>query len=167
MSKMRPTTNAELPAASSKLSRLARTGLILAGMCLLVKGSDAIAFANHEWSLETKVEKSDAIVVGKVVDTQVHLVPVEVDGFKGLTAEDHTATVLVTSVIKGHLNKKITVDYAGPIPEDHPDCCVAGNSYVFFLQLTHDDTYMSINQRYGIYRIAPDSELSTGGADKP
>jgi hypothetical protein len=137
---------------------LVKVVLVLAALRLFAIGSEAIAYSATEWSLTTKVERSDAIIVGKVLGTRKHLVGLSAGGIN-LQGEDHTATVMVTSVLKGSPSKEIVVDYAGPMPEDHPDCCVTGNSYVFFLEHVRANLYESINQRYGIYRIAPDREL--------
>jgi len=142
----------------NKVQHLNPLFIFVVGVFAFARYSESFAYSTTEWSLETKVQKSDVIVVGRVLNTEVHLVDLSAGNIK-LKAEEHAATVAVTSILKGKPTKQIKIDYAGPMPEDHPDCCMVGNSYVFFLKRIRGDLYESINQRYGIYRISPDSEL--------
>jgi len=101
--------------------------------------------AVREYSLEQKVHLSDSVVIGRVVSVKK-----EPEG----GAPSEYAHVQVDKVLKGPSLETIDVMTKGSISEMDLECCEVGKVYIFFLMKTKkNNTFMSVNGRYGVSLI--------------
>jgi hypothetical protein len=100
-----------------------------------------------EMSFREKMTASDSVIVGTVTST-LRSHPGEYDS---------SATVSVLATLKGEPRSKLVVLTSERIPEESPQCCAVGATYVMFLMKTPDGTKLrSVNGRFGMIRIGPD-----------
>jgi hypothetical protein len=110
---------------------------------LLIATTVAGGYATINRPIEMKVRDSDVVVVGLVV------IGPEKSPFFGSTHE----RVRVLTTLKGQPGSEIWFESSNLTPELSPDCCDVGGEYVFFLSRIRDDEYMSVDGRYGVYKV--------------
>src|SRR5262245_41531168 len=116
---------------------------VSASIASLVYVSASLANDVREISTDEKWARSDIVVVGTV---RLANVP----GSPGL---EHS-TIEVVLRLKGSPPNTITIISDDSVAEFSPVCCVAGASYLLFLQRGEGEVYQSINGPFGIYRVS-------------
>ena len=106
----------------------------------------AWAYSAEEFSLERKVQLSDAVVIGRVVSE-----PRKLDTNSAF--EYNTIHTEIT--LKGTVPKSFDFINKTGIPEDEPDCCEVGKVYLLFLRNLRNNKYEFINGMFGAYKINP------------
>ncbi len=117
---------------------------IVAALCIVTAGADALANDVREFSLEKKVGRANVVVIGHVVATRDERVA-------GMTLQ--YAQVRVDTVLKGSPPNVLDVLAKGSIAEFDPDCCDIGKVYLFLLSKAKGGKFESVNGRFGIYPI--------------
>jgi hypothetical protein len=101
-----------------------------------------------EMSYAQKFAASDVVLVGTVTAATV----------AHAGRYDGTATVAVLTTLKGTPRAQYIVLTQSKIPEDSPQCCEVGATYVMFLGRSSDSSALwSVNGRFGMIRIGPAS----------
>lgn len=122
---------------AARLLALALTGMIpcVADANLLV-----------EMSFKEKMTESDSVIVGTVTST----VPRHAGRY------DASAVVSVIATLKGDPSAQLVVLTSSRIPEESPQCCLVGATYVMFLRRTPDGRLRSVNGPFGMIKIGPE-----------
>jgi hypothetical protein len=113
------------------------------GALFLMASFSALCNQSKEMSLEDKVNKSDLVVIARVVSVFK----------KGCVASSKCADIRIATYLKGSSVEQVAVLFDGPISELNPKCCVPGATYLFLLEHIDERYYRSVNGRYGVYLI--------------
>jgi hypothetical protein len=102
--------------------------------------------------LEEKIQHSDLVVVGRVLDRPT------VRGDFG----DEYIWVRPKFFLKGASKGDIQVETHDPAPEFSIACCSAGSKYLFLLRSVHGNRYAPVSGYHGVYQV-PDDQYPDDG----
>jgi len=123
-----------------------RTSLYLCVLSILAIGEAARANILVELSFQQKLAESDVVIVGTVTSGTPR-----VQGQR-----TGTATVMTLATLKGTPEAQHIVRTQSRIPEEDPQCCQVGATYVMFLARPSEGSgLISVNGRFGMIRIGP------------
>ena len=101
----------------------------------------ASAYAVSEMTFEERLSQSQLVIVGTAGTEEAVS-----------TVETYTH-VNVQFVLKGQPPADVLVLTKDPVRDGDPDCCVAGETYLFLLIRMPNGRYASVNGRFGVYRL--------------
>ncbi len=117
--------------------------LVLASLVVVLIGSTASAVHVSERSLQSRLQRSDLVVVGVVQEVRT------VSGY-GVTAR--LAFARPVAAVKGTAPKTVAFYISSDIAEDQIDCCIVGRRYLLFLEKAGAH-YEVVNSRFGVYLL--------------
>jgi len=116
--------------------------VILAAFSIFM--SSASCYELKQQSLEEKASKSEFVFIGSVTRIIKNTQNFGYD----------LAIITPVEALKGAPPKDIRIIFNGTIPEDQPNCCTPGNTYLFFVSKNPKGDYYPVNGRYGIYPLS-------------
>ncbi len=113
----------------------------------LLASTSTVLFANSlmEKTLENKVSDSEAVFIGQVISLQTYHEP----GVGGV----QDASVAIKTSLKGSATGVVKVESKGLFAEGDPLPLKVGANYLFFVRKMDRDAYVSVNGRFGVYKL--------------